>query len=459
MKSFFRLLMAVCLFAVVFVADAKGKKDEVAFPLKTTTVQDGEWAEGTEWYLISVGDKYLQSDGGNVTALPNRPGTKLGDSMLWTFVEEKGKIKIYNKAVGRAIHEQIEPSGTTYLSLEDKSNSLSSSWFSYSVESENQFLFFKKFLGSPLYYDLENGKFQTSSKLKKDVIPFTAVSISELRAQQAEQAAAKKAKQEETDRIAAEKQAAKKAEAEKKAAEEAAEFAAYAATVADKVKKSRETDFVETDAYYGAPTKFKRTYNDGTIAVYDYYVSFDKRLKITHRNGSTTTHSYSVHNTKEMNRLTEIYLCKSVENYPEIEQTSSEEELTELRSALSAAKEKANEIQRKEKQDEENRIKNEREAKEKSLIAKYGRNYVENLKQGVMSIGMPLALLQEAKDGIWIEEENRHVYVKLKMTQQTSAWTTYTYKIQKGVLYNEGAIHVNNKGKVSYIKIWENCLN
>lgn len=451
MKRFVELLMLVCTLAISFVAvsNAKEKKKEMGFPFKTTTFQNGKIADDTEWYLISIGSDFLSAGNDKQIYLKPWDGDFTSSPKLWAFVEVKGKIRIFSHYANDFVYEKMEGSNGVFLNLMPSYDLA----FHCSVESGNKVYFYTKALGMATYFEpkqtgMQEYRIVSTPKFKSEIKPFSIYSYSEL-------VRDSQAKKEEAERKAAE---AERIAAEKKAKKEAAE-AECNASVADKVKKSRETDFVETDAYYGAPTKFKRTYNDGTIAVYDYYVSFDKRLKITHRNGSTTTHSYSVDNTKEMNRLTEIYLCKSVENYPEIEQTSSEEELTELRSALSAAKEKANEIQRKEKQDEENRIKNEREAKEKSLIAKYGRNYVENLKQGVMSIGMPLALLQEAKDGIWIEEENRHVYVKLKMTQQTSAWTTYTYKIQKGVLYNEGAIHVNNKGKVSYIKIWENCLN
>ena len=73
-------------------------------PFETTTVADGEFAEGTQWYTMALrGTKYLQYEpgdtDGNYTTVVN-PAT-FGDSLQWCFTGDiENGFKIYNKQAG-----------------------------------------------------------------------------------------------------------------------------------------------------------------------------------------------------------------------------------------------------------------------------------------------------------------------------------------------------------------------
>ncbi len=73
-------------------------------PFTPTTIQNGEFAEGTKWYFMQItASKYYVTDNGTADRI-TLTSRSYGDAPeLWCFVaDEDGSYKIYNKATGTA---------------------------------------------------------------------------------------------------------------------------------------------------------------------------------------------------------------------------------------------------------------------------------------------------------------------------------------------------------------------
>ena len=97
-----------------------------ALPFQTTTIVDGEFAKGTVWYTMQLGEaQTIIADNGTADHIAlGRTTTELETADLWCFVGDKTNgFKIYNKNTGTAkvlASPAVEGNGgSTYPTLQD----------------------------------------------------------------------------------------------------------------------------------------------------------------------------------------------------------------------------------------------------------------------------------------------------------------------------------------------------
>lgn len=90
MKKLFAVLVLCCTGVLAAMA--------ADLPFKTTTISGGQFAAGTEWYVIQLGDYYLYVDNGAVKCASS--ADEDDDAYLWCFVGTGKKFHLYNKKKG-----------------------------------------------------------------------------------------------------------------------------------------------------------------------------------------------------------------------------------------------------------------------------------------------------------------------------------------------------------------------
>ncbi len=118
-----------CQYAIV-AAGALVEEPEVGI-VKTTTVTDGKFAEGTTWYTLQMtaGGLYISNPGTAASISLSEATTELNDKDLWCFTgNSKTGYRIYNKEAGPAkvLAAPATMSGktgsTAYVILKDTAN-------------------------------------------------------------------------------------------------------------------------------------------------------------------------------------------------------------------------------------------------------------------------------------------------------------------------------------------------
>ncbi len=126
MRTKSRLLsLVLCAFAAVSAW--------AAVPFTPTTIENGEFAAGTQWYTMQLGGMYITDNGdAEKITLLGHATTKLEASDLWCFVMNGTKgYKIYNKQAGAgkvlasstkmgALAGYVGTGGSTYPTLQDE---------------------------------------------------------------------------------------------------------------------------------------------------------------------------------------------------------------------------------------------------------------------------------------------------------------------------------------------------
>lgn len=92
MKKNFLILALLCVGTLAMLAQGQ--------PFKITTISQGAFAEGTEWYFVKLGGQYMYTSGSNVKFSSSVPADANLDTYQWAFVGDAKKFHIYNKKEG-----------------------------------------------------------------------------------------------------------------------------------------------------------------------------------------------------------------------------------------------------------------------------------------------------------------------------------------------------------------------
>lgn len=104
------------------VVKAVTQAAQTPYPFELSTAPQGDsWDSNTKWYTLKLSNKYLTHvSGQSYIPLSSTVDTK-NENSLWAFVEENGKIKIYNAGAGvgmvLAAPSNVQFSGSTYATM------------------------------------------------------------------------------------------------------------------------------------------------------------------------------------------------------------------------------------------------------------------------------------------------------------------------------------------------------
>lgn len=196
MKRLLSILILLCTGVLTALA--------ADLPFKTTSISGGQFAVGTEWYAIQLGDYYLYYDNGQIKC--SETADVNDDAYFWCFEGNNKKFHIYNKKKGTSGalgHEGIFEANTTNSCTFTSSGN-------YMYYKEGRGIYAKDFLFQQ-YLTTANGRLVFLMDAQYGTRP-TIKSLSEIQKQKEEQrAAAERVARE----IEAEKAAAQAAEMKK----------------------------------------------------------------------------------------------------------------------------------------------------------------------------------------------------------------------------------------------------
>lgn len=92
MKKIFLILALLCVGTLAMLAQGQ--------PFKITTISQGAFAEGTEWYFVKLGGQYMYTSGSNIKFSSSVPADANLDTYQWAFAGDAKKFHIYNKKEG-----------------------------------------------------------------------------------------------------------------------------------------------------------------------------------------------------------------------------------------------------------------------------------------------------------------------------------------------------------------------
>lgn len=147
------------------VVKAVTQAAQTPYPFELSTAPQGDsWDSNTKWYTLKLHNKYLTYvSGQSYIPLLSTVDTK-NKNALWAFVEENGKIKIYNAGAGAemilAAPSNVQFTGSTYATM-TSTNSLTEKIGTWEFSAGQNGAFFLKLDGVQNAYMndfAENGK-------------------------------------------------------------------------------------------------------------------------------------------------------------------------------------------------------------------------------------------------------------------------------------------------------------